>query len=311
MGSLSIMVLQNFQQHIRRVLAVTAGLMTAFVPVVATLAMPAKVGASSEYVNANVADLALKYVGRWGGNACADSDKPGDAGGQCRSFVNCIVWMASNGTQNLGGRDYFTPFLRAGGTEVTTIDGLQKGDIVQEGQGSHTYIIVNRVADSTFTVVDSNRKWNEKVYTYDRQVTLSYNKRAFRMGMMAQVQPAAAVRPVKPMMGALESVTPAKGGAVIRGWAIDADVTRPVNVQAFAGSGREPEKGGKSFIVKADQARIDVAADNQKYGASHGYQTFMALEPGNHVVCVYGVNAPGTPGDNAKLGCQAVAVTED
>jgi hypothetical protein len=301
---------QYHQQHIRRVLAVVAGLLTAFVPVATTLFMPAKVGATSEYANANVADLALKYVGRWGGNACADSDKPGDAGGQCRSFVNCIVWMASGGTQNLGGRDYFTPFLRAGGTEVRSIDALQKGDIVQEGQGRHTFIIVGRVAGDTFTVVDSNHKWNEKVYTYDRQVTLNYNKRAYRMGMLTQVQPAAVVNPLKPMMGNLEDITPSKGGATIKGWVFDADVTRPVNVQVFAGQDRAPEKNGKIHTAKADQTRMDVAAQHGKYGASHGYSTFMPLEPGNHVICVYGVNTPGTPGENVKLGCRAVAVTE-
>lgn len=78
------------------------------------------------YENAAIADKALTYVGQWGGNACSDAKRSGltgrtstypvapkrdasgkavtDGDGQCRSFVNCIVWMVSNNAQWLGGK---------------------------------------------------------------------------------------------------------------------------------------------------------------------------------------------------------------
>jgi hypothetical protein len=59
------------------------------------------------YLNSSIADIAMSYAGKWGGEACKDagrsgwtgttddsvdrrsSGQPGD--GQCRAFVNCIV----------------------------------------------------------------------------------------------------------------------------------------------------------------------------------------------------------------------------
>jgi hypothetical protein len=147
---------------------------------VALSATPAM--AVGTYDNAAVADKALSYVGQWGGNACNDAQKPGDSGGQCRAFVNCIVWMVSSHAQNLGGADYFQSFLNAGGVEVTDANNLAKGDIVQVGQGTHTFIIVSRVSGNTFNVVDSNHAMDEMVMNYNRTFTLDSNTRAFRMG---------------------------------------------------------------------------------------------------------------------------------
>jgi hypothetical protein len=146
------------------------------------LAAPSTSWAVGVYNNAAIADKALSYVGQWGGNACNDAQKPGDSGGQCRAFVNCIVWMVSGHTQNLGGNDYFQPFLNAGGVEIKDINALTKGDIVQVGQGIHTFIIVGRVSGSTFNVVDSNHDNHETVMNYNRTVSLDSNTRAFRMG---------------------------------------------------------------------------------------------------------------------------------
>ena len=140
------------------------------------------------YDNASIADKALTY---WNGSntnraagsaACSDAQKPGDSGGQCRAFVNCIVWMVSGGTQNLGGSDYFTPFTNAGGVEITNVDELAKGDIVQSGQGTHTYIIVSKVSSGKYMVVDSNHWNDETVGYYQRDVALDSTNRAFRMG---------------------------------------------------------------------------------------------------------------------------------
>lgn len=304
---------RSYRRH-RRIAGALAGVFVAVFPVTAALSTPAPAGASSEYANAAIADKALSYVGRWGGKACSESRKPGDRGGQCRAFVNCIVWMTSGGKQNIGG-SYFNGFLKAGGTEIKRLDDLQKGDIVQEGYGRHTFIIVSRVSGNTFNIVDSNHRWDERVRNYNREVTLSFGKRAFRMGSVAPhmqlaasqpAQPAAA--PVMPMMGALEAVEPAEGGAVVRGWAIDGDVTRPVQVRTYAGAETSKPEDGETQTVRADRPRLDIATKYGKYGSQHGFHTFIALKKGNHVICVYGVNAPATAGEDIKLGCRAVTV---
>lgn len=321
--------MQSVRRQTRHLIAVSAGLLTALLPVTAALAMPTTVGAAGEYTNASIADRALSYNGRWGGEACIASRKPGDSGGQCRSFVNCIVWMASGGTQNVGGRDYFRTFLAAGGQEIRSIDQLQKGDIVQEGQGKHTFIIVARVSGATFQVVDSNHRWNERVSTYNRNVTLNYSKRAFRMGLIgpggttvtpvsamnrsgygSRTTAAVAAAPVtpKPIVGELESVEATKDGVIIRGWALDGDVTRPINTRIYANETGEKPEDGTSLMAKADASRMDIVAKQPGYGASHGLRTFMPLPAGSHTICLYGVNVSGTPGENTKLGCQAFVV---
>jgi len=148
------------------------------------------------YNNALIADMALGYVGQWGGEACRAAGKldngnigstvGGFGAGQCKTFVNCIVFLASNGGQypvGVGG-DYFQSFLNAGGQEITDIGSLVKGDIVQVGQGIHTFIIVSKVSANKFNVADSNHDpaQPEKVLNYDRTFTLDSNTRAFRMG---------------------------------------------------------------------------------------------------------------------------------
>jgi hypothetical protein len=157
---------------------------------------PSSAHALGSYDNAAIADKALTY---WNGingagsapgaTACQDANKPGDSGGQCRAFVNCVVWMVSGHGQNLGGSDYFTPFTRAGSQEISNVDELRKGDIVQNGQGIHTFIIVSRNSDGRFMVVDSNHANDEKVWYYARAVTLNSTERAFRMGTIRNEPP--------------------------------------------------------------------------------------------------------------------------
>jgi hypothetical protein len=182
---------------------------------------------ASFYDNASIATTALKYVGQWGGEACADAKRSGETAstsvyptypsgmsaadppapgrtikpanggdGQCRSFVNCILWMASGHTQWVGfdPADYFHAFLapQGGGTagvEITNVSNLIKGDIVQIGNGTHTFIIVkaspaakDTATTKTFDIVDSNNNYDEIVHEHTRTVTLAPTERAFRMG---------------------------------------------------------------------------------------------------------------------------------
>ncbi len=154
--------------------------------------------AADTFDNTLIATTALDYVGQYGGAACVDAGKSGYTGGtplgsgdnddgECRAFVNCIVWLASNKAKWVGGGggDYFAS-LANNGVRITDINHLAKGDVVQVGHGTHTFIIVGRNANGKFMVVDSNHASDHKVMTYERAAfTLNDTTRAYRLGSVA------------------------------------------------------------------------------------------------------------------------------
>lgn len=171
----------------------------AVVPIQVLTATPA--AAAPAFSNAAIADRALTYEGftdanhprkGWGGNACKDAGKldnrntgstvGGYGAGQCRTFVNCILFLVSGGATYPVGSDYFTSLTNAGGQPVADLDHLVKGDIIQDGQGIHTYIIVKRNSGNSFHVVDSNYYGDETVHQHDLPITLDSNNRAYRFG---------------------------------------------------------------------------------------------------------------------------------
>ncbi|MEI7646175.1 MAG: dockerin type I domain-containing protein [Chloroflexales bacterium] len=148
-------------------------------------AHPTSVAAVGSYNNAAIADYALALVGQWGG--------------QCRQFVNNVVSAVSGGTQSIGGGNGAFPNLAANGIEITDINALVKGDVVQFENSPqfawlHTFIIVSRVSGNTFNVVDSN--WdvgsgnNEIIHAHQINFTLDpATRRAFRFGAVGSSTP--------------------------------------------------------------------------------------------------------------------------
>ncbi len=107
--------------------------------------------------------------------------------------------------------------------------------------------------------------------------------------------------PIDPF-GALE-VTRAPGGIAVSGWAVDADSTDPLRTTVLV-------DGAQVAALTASLDRPDVAALYPASGAAHGYAVLAPVAAGSHSVCTYAVNAPGTPGANAKLGCATLTVTD-
>jgi hypothetical protein len=175
--------------------------------------------AAGTYDNATIADRALQYVGQWGGNACADAHKPG--GGQCKQFVNCIVWMASNGAQ-WPAPGYNSGFQNAGGIEVTGASAV-KGDIIQVGDSSplHTAIVVLNLGGGNYDVVDSNfgTPTNNEI-VHHHTWTPPSNARFWRMGTVY-----GAPNPHNPI-GSFDGLWRVPGGFRIGGWATDPDTAR-------------------------------------------------------------------------------------
>jgi hypothetical protein len=95
------------------------------------------------------------------------------------------------------------------------------------------------------------------------------------------------------------------GAYVVRaaGWARDPD-GGPIEVHVWA-------DGRRSVGTTANLTRSDVGA---AFGVDPavGYDAWLSLPAGPHMVCVYAINHPRTPGAaNAQLGCRSVVVGYD
>jgi len=97
-------------------------------------------------------------------------------------------------------------------------------------------------------------------------------------------------------------VTVSGSTVTIAGWAWDQDTpTTPIDVHIYIDD--------QGLAVHADGYRPDVAAARPAAGPNHGYSATVNVAAGSHRVCSYGINAPGTDGDNVLLGCKTIVVT--
>ncbi|MEY2590712.1 MAG: hypothetical protein QOJ67_2696 [Acidimicrobiaceae bacterium] len=104
-------------------------------------------------------------------------------------------------------------------------------------------------------------------------------------------------------VGSLDVVRRVPGSVFIAGWALDPDTTDPIKVHTYV----DGSFGGE---VVANVARPDVGAVAPQWGPNHGYKLNLALGPGTHRVCTYGINSgPGTT--NPQLGCRDINVAAD
>ncbi len=99
-------------------------------------------------------------------------------------------------------------------------------------------------------------------------------------------------------IGSLDGVTVSGTNATVRGWAIDPDTARPIDVHVYVGS--------VGTAVAAGVNRPDVGAAYPLYGAAHGFQTTVKIPLGTSQLCVYAIN---TAGPNTTLGCREVRGT--
>jgi peptidoglycan hydrolase-like protein with peptidoglycan-binding domain len=101
--------------------------------------------------------------------------------------------------------------------------------------------------------------------------------------------------------GALDADIPTPGKVVVAGWSVDPDSAAPVGVHVYV-------DGKFAAAAKADRSRSGLPAALAAYGRAHGYVAHLKLAEGTRTVCAFGLNAPGTAGRNASLGCHKVAV---
>jgi hypothetical protein len=99
--------------------------------------------------------------------------------------------------------------------------------------------------------------------------------------------------------GFVDSVVGGTSSVRARGWVIDADVTSEVGVHVYV-------DGVFKGAAAANGSRSDLAAVFPAYGGNHGFDvTVGGLATGTHEVCVYGINAASTSGQNRLLACRS------
>jgi peptidoglycan hydrolase-like protein with peptidoglycan-binding domain len=106
--------------------------------------------------------------------------------------------------------------------------------------------------------------------------------------------------PVSPF-GGVDAPAYVLGNGILRGWALVADTTGPVDVTATF-------DGALAATVTAVTPRSDVAKSYPEYGGNHGFTVSLpVVDDGSHEVCLVARNAGGTPGTNTSLGCSTVS----
>ena len=99
--------------------------------------------------------------------------------------------------------------------------------------------------------------------------------------------------------GSFDLGTAVPGGARIAGWALDLQSARAVELHIYVDGAI-----AGSFIANGD--RPDIAQAFPGYGNAHGFDTTVAMSPGFHTVCAYGINVGA--GDNSLVGCRWVMI---
>ena len=110
--------------------------------------------------------------------------------------------------------------------------------------------------------------------------------------------------------GSLDSVATEQPGTVrVRGWDVDPNApTQAIAFHVYVG-GPAGSANAEGFALTANGYRPDVGAAYPGVGNSHGYDsTIVTSKRGAQSVYVYGINAPGTPGDNVLLGSGTVTI---
>jgi len=98
-------------------------------------------------------------------------------------------------------------------------------------------------------------------------------------------------------IGTIELVRAAGPGSIrVAGWALDPDVTTPINVRVYL-------DGVAALVSTAQGSRPDVDAAFAR-GPNHGYDVLVPTTAGGHNVCVFGIDSSSSA--EAPLGCRAV-----
>jgi uncharacterized protein YkwD len=135
----------------------------------------------------------------------------------------------------------------------------------------------------------------------NRQVCVRAHNAAGTPGASRNIACTTVTVPSSPI-GAFDAVSsPSAGRVRVSGWAFDLDSPAFIDVHIYI----DGRWGG---MTTTGSNRVDVAGVYPSWGSGRGYNAELSAARGSRRVCVYAINAPGTPGTNPLLGCRYVSV---
>ena len=128
-----------------------------------------------------------------------------------------------------------------------------------------------------------------------RPLELCLDVRGARATTSMRVVCTSVTGPDGPPVGSFDLARAGLGALEVQGWAIDPDNSNPIDVHVYV-------DGVLVRGTRADRTRDDVGRAYPDYGAAHGFSATLAVTPGVHVVCAYGIDVDDD--DNALIGCR-------
>jgi len=101
--------------------------------------------------------------------------------------------------------------------------------------------------------------------------------------------------------GSLDAVHRTLSGFRANGWALDPDTAESIGVHLYL-------DGRPLSFLNANEIRPDVGVAFPGNGSQHGYTVDFTTAPGNHTLCVYGINVG--PGHNNLIACRAFTYSD-
>jgi hypothetical protein len=115
------------------------------------------------------------------------------------------------------------------------------------------------------------------------------------------------IKPARPTVGNFESLTRSGSDVVLRGWALEPSGGEDVAIIVRADD--DLDTNTVTAYLDTDVVRGDVAAAYPGTGNLHGFTATLAADPGEHVVCLWGLQPFDYSAERERpLGCRTLGV---
>ena len=190
------------------------------------------------------------------------------------------AWSAPCCTKVVSGTSFAAP-------QVTAAFALLRQEL---GAGNGPGVVASRVA--------LLRRTGDPVYSLTAGAWVSATALRIERALDPQFQSAtpAVLARAAPPFGSVDAVTLDPRGLRVNGWALDGDTVAPVTMHVYV-------DGVFVATTRALATRPDVGAVYRGYGAARGFDLVLGVAPGDHEVCVYGLDLGAGPG-NVLIACR-------
>lgn len=174
------------------------------------------------------------------------------------------------------------------------LDTVTSASVTKRPSGGVESVVFRGTRGSTSAVVTRSGSWVRSTFSLPSQY---FSISLPRTGTLSAYDIGAdGASPI----GWFDAASGLEDAVAIRGWAMDPDTALPIMVHVYV-------DGRFRTGVLADEIRRDV---ERAYGngAAHGFEAILDLDPGDHRICVFAINAPTRVG-NPSIGCRSATVS--